>query len=115
MNTFSRYEHTSLIVQIGIFIATIVITVFLTIWAITSQYDVALKSGSFDRPDPCLYFGDHKLSHSSETRVIYGFVFENESPITAILPLELRNEGKKSLKDVSITITDITVNQKSKT
>jgi hypothetical protein len=104
MNAFSTYEYTSLLVQLLLFVVTIGMTIFLTKWTITSQYDVALKSGSLDRPDPCLYFGNHKLSPSSETRIVYGSLFENDSPIIAFLPLELRNEGKKTLKDVSITV-----------
>lgn len=99
MDTFLKY-----LPIIIAFIVGVVISPLLTGWKISSQYDIASKSGAFDKPNPCLYFGDQKLLPHSETRIIYGYIFEDQSPIIASLPLQIVNEGKKTLRNVSLTI-----------
>jgi hypothetical protein len=44
------------------------------------------------------------LPPHSETRIVYGANFENQVPIIASLPLQIVNEGKKTLRNGSITI-----------
>lgn len=81
-----------------------VFSLMVAIWAIRSQQDIAQKSGAFDKPNPCLYLGNHKVLPDSKTRITYGFLFNDSSIIITRLPLIIKNEGEKTLKNVIITI-----------
>jgi hypothetical protein len=86
------------------FIAGLLVSPLLTKWTISSRYDIALKSGLFDKPKAEVYFANKKLLPHSETRIVYGANFEDQVPIIASLPLQIVNEGNKTLRNSSITI-----------
>lgn len=74
-------------------------------WTRSGMYDIALRSGAFDKPEPSLYFGNYKLNPGSVIRIIYGYKFEEERvPIIAIMPLHIINNGGKTLEDAAILI-----------
>jgi hypothetical protein len=92
------------IVNITLLIVNIILFVIFQFRTISQKESIAQRSGVFDKPKPSLYFNNQKLLPQSETRIIYGSLFEDQSSIIAKLPLQIVNEGTKTLKNVSITI-----------
>jgi hypothetical protein len=92
------------IVNVTLLIINIILFVIFQFKTFSQKESIAQRSGAFDKPKPSLYFNDEKLLPQTETRIIYGSLYRDQSPIIAKLPLQIVNEGTKTLKNVSVTI-----------
>jgi len=71
---------------------------------IQASENIAIKSGVYEKPKTRLFLGNELLSQESNQDITFGFDFPDNSVVFARLPLVLKNDGEKALKNASITI-----------
>jgi len=80
-----------------------IISVIVAIWAIKVSKNIAVQSGSFDKPILEVLIGNNEISKSQVNELVIGLDVEkygNEFVVGGI-PIAISNSGKKSLKGVN--------------
>lgn len=83
-----------------------IVSLVIAILAIYSTYDIANRSGSFDKPEFEIRIGNMQLT-KSKNLITFGspisFSYEDKILPLSSFPLYIKNSGKKSLEKINIT------------
>lgn len=84
---------------------SIIITIVMAIAANESNFEIAERSGAFEKPTIKAILGHHILKSNQPNRVIFGFDSVNKKNISVVgfLPLGVQNKGKKTIKNLTVT------------
>jgi len=85
----------------------VIVTLFVSIWSINKQEEIAEKSGSFDKGEITVRLGSYNISAEKtgqEIDIYYGIDFTDSSLHLVELPISIYNRGRKTLENVNLLI-----------
>jgi hypothetical protein len=101
MNHWGR-RYAGFIAAAGLLAA--IVSAGLSYWAIRAGYDIARRSGAFEKSDPRLFFSQTELDLGQPTSIMYSLDFTKAPLAFCRLSLAVGNAGAKHLREVSLTV-----------
>ena len=97
------------LLAVFIALASLAVTVVIGIASIKSSFNIAERSGAFEKPIFAPILGHHSLQPDEITEVVFGMdsSIPEGVPVIGFLPLGIRNNGERTLKNVVTPIKQL--------